>query len=280
MRYFLSNVSSPLKYNNCGNLISKQEFQHHRRTFDTYVLILVNTGTLYINQNGIEYAVKENQYIFLNQQEEHFGFKPSIGDLSYFWVHFKPESNYFIAENEIYNFENDLYNYFIIPEYGVITSSKQTFIFFNQLIALATVKNAYSHIQLNFALSLLVMEISKEYINTLNNDKNDIPSSIIKIKEWIRTNYYKNLSVKNIANEFGYNSDYISYLFKKHTNQTIISFINQTRIEISKQLLVNEHINIKEAAFSCGFTDDKYFSRTFKKYTGVSPLEYKKTFTN
>ncbi len=279
MIYYLSDATIPLKYNSCGNLISKQEFQHHKRSFDIYVLILVNHGVLYINQNGKEYEIKENQYIFLNKEEEHYGYKASVGDLSYFWVHFVPDDNFieFDTVQDIID-SNEITKYYLLPEYGEISFANQAFILFNQLIAFASFKNIYSTLQLNYALSLLIMEISREFVETLNSKKEVAIPSVVRIKEWIVANYYKSLSVKDIAEEFGYNPDYISYMFKKNTNDTLINYINKTRIEISKSLIINQNITIKEVAYSCGFTDDKYFSKTFKKYTGISPMEYKKTF--
>ena len=89
MRFFVSEEDSLMHYEVSGNLISKDGFLHHRRTLPCYVFIMVKEGTLYPNQNGIPYEVKKDQYILLPAGEEHFGYKPSEGRLSYYWVHFR-----------------------------------------------------------------------------------------------------------------------------------------------------------------------------------------------
>lgn len=277
MRFFLSDATTPLKYNSCGNLISKQEFQHHSRTFDVFVLILVKEGILYINQNGTEYEVKQDEYIFLNPYEEHFGYKSSIGDLSYYWVHFFPTSKIKIKNN----FDEIIQkNIFIMPEYGKISLTQQPFLLFNRLIGLAgsISKPQEQDMILNYTLSLLVMEISRDFSMVYKHIEKNIPPLVSHIKEWIRSNYFQAITVKDIANEFGYNPDYISYLFKQTTNESLIHFINKTRIDLSKILLVNKNMTIKEISYSCGFTDEKYFSKTFKKHTGMTPFQYKKSF--
>ena len=97
--------------------------------------------------------------------------------------------------------------------------------------------------------------------------------------EWIKANYYKPITVKEIANEFGYNTDYLSFLFKKTTNTTLTNYISKTRIEISKSLISNYDLSIKEVAYSCGFSDEKYFMKLFKKAESMTSSQYKKAFT-
>ena len=50
------------------------------------------------------------------------------------------------------------------------------------------------------------------------------------------------------------------------------------RIRTAKTLLSNYGVTIKEAAFSCGFSDEKYFMKVFKNLEGITPAQYKKSF--
>lgn len=285
MRYFLADASLPLEYASCGNLLSKDGFLHPRRILDTYVLILVKEGTLSITQSGINYEVQSNQYILLNMGEEHLGYEPSKGKLSYNWVHFTIPNMVTVIKEEKYLFqvtkiggedipEKDIY---VIPEYGVISFHKKVPLLFNQLLDLSRHEKLYSSYITNYAISLLVMEISQEFFDKYNKTR-QIPPKVINIMEWIQSNYYKPLTVNSIASEFGYNPDYLSTLFRKSTNKSLIHYINRTRIDIAKSLLVTYDISIKEATYSCGFTDEKYFMKTFKKFENMTPTEYKKAF--
>ena len=97
--------------------------------------------------------------------------------------------------------------------------------------------------------------------------------------EWIKINYYKQITVSDVAFEFGYNPDYLSSLFHKTIGITLMQYIRKTRIDISKTLLSSYDLSIKQAAFSCGFTDEKYFMKTFRILEGMTPSQYKKAFS-
>lgn len=281
MRYFISDASCPIQYVSCGNLISKQDFLHPKRNLDTFVLIMVKEGILYIAQNGINYEVRPKQYIFLRAGEEHFGYMPSADKLSYLWVHFSFTDIVSVIDGDNLNnytgSEDRPDSYYIMPEYGEISLTQRAPLLFNQLLDLSR-QQIYSNQIVNYALSLLVMEIAQEFIEIQNKTEKNIPSNIARIMEWIKANYYKPLTVKEIADEFGYNPDYLSVLFKKSTNFSLVNYINKTRIDISKSLIANYDISIKEAAYSCGFPDEKYFMKTFKKLEDMTPSQYKKAF--
>lgn len=281
MRYFVSDASCPIQYVSCGNLISKQDFLHPRRNLDTFVLIMVKEGILYIAQNGINYEIRPKQYIFLRAGEEHYGYMPSADKLSYLWVHFSfTDSVSVIGGNDLNNYtgsEDRSDNYYIMPEYGEISLTQRAPLLFNQLLDLSR-QQIYSSQIVNYALSLLVMEIAQEFIEIQNKTDKNIPPNIARIMEWIKANYYKPLTVKEIADEFGYNPDYLSVMFKRSTNFSLVIYINKTRIDISKSLIANYDISIKEAAYSCGFPDEKYFMKTFKKFEDMTPSQYKKAF--
>lgn len=266
MIYTYSNTNLPLRYFTAGNLISKNGFLHEKRNFNIYVFILVKEGTLYLNQSGKEIAVGANQFILLRAHEEHFGYRATEGKLSYLWVHFQFQEDGMIHTEYRY----DKCNY-IIPEHG---SSQRGSILFHQLLDISRQENIYSSSMIDYALSLLMMEITQELLNKSYT----LPSPIIHITEWIRANYYLPLTVKELADEFNYNADYLSTLFKKSTGQSITQFINKVRIDTSKTLLVNFDISIKEIAYSCGFQDEKYYMKTFKKQVGMTPSQYKKAF--
>ena len=87
------------------------------------------------------------------------------------------------------------------------------------------------------------------------------------VKEYIKHNYPKPISVATIATEMGLDPDYLTRKFKKKVNINIQSYILQTRISNAKRYLILGY-SIKETATLCGFNDASSFSRSFKKYEG------------
>lgn len=83
------------------------------------------------------------------------------------------------------------------------------------------------------------------------------------------------LSLDQIAGEIPTSSSYLSRTFKKETGQALTEYINMARIEKAKELLADNTLLNYEIAEQTGFHDPAYFSSIFKKYTGMSPKEYR-----
>lgn len=96
-----------------------------------------------------------------------------------------------------------------------------------------------------------------------------------QIEQYIHFHYAKHLSLESIAEEFSLSSNYLSRSFKKKTGTGITDYINNVRIQKAKELLENPEIKIFHIAAQVGYSDEKYFSRVFKKTVGMSPLQYR-----
>lgn len=86
-----------------------------------------------------------------------------------------------------------------------------------------------------------------------------------------------NFDIDSIYDEFDLSKDYVRRQFIKEKGISPLQFLNNTRINAAQKLLISRNINnlkIYEIAERCGFTDQLYFSRVFKKIVGVSPKEY------
>lgn len=84
------------------------------------------------------------------------------------------------------------------------------------------------------------------------------------------------LSLKKLAQEININPSYLSDLFKKETGSTITEHINETRMKRAAQMLVETTLQVQTVAQYCGIQDVNYFSKVFKKYTGKTPMQYRK----
>ena len=94
--------------------------------------------------------------------------------------------------------------------------------------------------------------------------------------QYIHENYAEQLSVSNIAHEFGIERRRFAYLFEQHTGMNPSTYITEYRIRRAKDLLEYGVIPINEISESVGYVDCFYFSRVFKKCTGLSPSAYRK----
>ena len=101
---------------------------------------------------------------------------------------------------------------------------------------------------------------------------------ISKIVKYIYVNATSKLTVTSVAAFCSLSPDYISRLFKKEVGITMTEYIQLQKVEAAKHFLEFSKMSITEIATLLEFCNPAYFSNTFKKSTGVSPLEYRKTY--
>ncbi len=93
--------------------------------------------------------------------------------------------------------------------------------------------------------------------------------------EYIENNVAKDISLNEISEKLNISSYYFSKLFKEETNEGFIEYLTKRRVELAKEMLRDQTKTIKEIGSDCGYSDPNYFSRIFKKATGMTPTEYR-----
>ena len=108
-----------------------------------------------------------------------------------------------------------------------------------------------------------------------NNTFPEYSKTISNVINYIHTHIQEPLTLALIAEHFHKNPSALSYSFKENTGMTIINYINQTKINKAIEYFNTTGFSVSEVALAIGFQNFAYFSRTFKKYTGYSPKEYR-----
>lgn len=101
-----------------------------------------------------------------------------------------------------------------------------------------------------------------------------------EVLAFISQNPGRRITVGELAEMVKLSPDYLAAQFKCVTGFTIIQYMNRSRIDRAKILLLDESRKIREVAEMLGFSDEFYFSRTFKKYEGISPSNFVKNMRN
>ena len=100
--------------------------------------------------------------------------------------------------------------------------------------------------------------------------------TIFLIKEYISKNYMnETLSVKDISSHVFLSTSYVCTFFKNETGQTLNQYLTEYRMEKAKQLLKDARFKISDISSKVGYSDGNYFGKSFKKYAGLSPSEYR-----
>ncbi|RAV98999.1 GlxA family transcriptional regulator [Pseudochryseolinea flava] len=97
-------------------------------------------------------------------------------------------------------------------------------------------------------------------------------------QEFIEKNYQEKITVDQLANMFALGRRNLERRFKKATSNTVVEYIQRVKIEAAKMSLETSRENVNEVMYKVGYTDTKAFRTTFKKITGLSPLEYRNKY--
>lgn len=94
--------------------------------------------------------------------------------------------------------------------------------------------------------------------------------------DYISQHYMQSLTLVRIAELSSLSPSYFGYLFKQHTGQSFVNYVNGVRIQKARTLLVEGDIKVYEAAEMVGFISLPHFNRVFKSFTGLTPNDYRK----
>ncbi len=110
-----------------------------------------------------------------------------------------------------------------------------------------------------------------------NSSKSE--SNVDRIKEYIDNNLSKDISLNDLADHVNLTPAYVSKIFKETLGKNYIDYLNGSRIDRAKQLLKDTRMTVKEIGFKVGFNNVQTFFRTFKRYEGITPGQFRENLT-
>lgn len=97
---------------------------------------------------------------------------------------------------------------------------------------------------------------------------------VLNVKRYIQEHVEEKLTLNKVSEVFNISPSYLSVLFSKYNHTGFTDYINQTKVEAAKKMMADDHLKIYEISDALGFESAFYFSRVFKKVTGISPRDY------
>ncbi|MFV0467093.1 MAG: PocR ligand-binding domain-containing protein [Lachnospiraceae bacterium] len=187
---------------------------------------------------------------------------------------------------------NDLLGYVLFAEGNDFSTTKTRAIELSSLLSRTAIEGGAS--------TNTILKINNEFLKKLN-DTNSLDSLCLQLQEivevftesmfnyipdknsdlikkafsYIAKHYSENLSLEDVASYVHLNPAYFSTLFKQSSGASFKEYLNTIRIEESKHLLSSTDYAIIDIAIAVGFEDQSYFSKVFKKYTGLTPRQYR-----
>lgn len=101
-----------------------------------------------------------------------------------------------------------------------------------------------------------------------------------RAQEFIEQNFQERLTVEQLADMFSLGRRSLERRFKKATSNTVAEYIQRVKIEAAKKCFETSSKNVSEVMYDVGYNDSKAFRTTFKKISGLSPIEYRNKYNN
>ena len=233
----------------------------HRHLF--YAVYWIHEGYGAHIIDFVEYEIKPDRIFFIQPEQVHF-IKGEV-NMKYSALQFN--------ENFMLSFLNDEQKE--LPVFKDLNEDEKIRIsrLFMQIQteSICNLPNSIPIIQSE--INILLLELERMNLATTNYC--NVPNLIRQYKDMINRNFVIERQVQYYAAQLGITPNYLNILVKKHLGKSALGLINERVILEVKRLLLYPHYTISEVAYRLGFNELSYFSRFFKRNTGITPHAFR-----
>ena len=125
----------------------------------------------------------------------------------------------------------------------------------------------------------LIRKITASYDMAARLKRQDENRPVRVAKQYIGEHYASALTLEEVSAVAGLSPAYLATVFKKDTGMTFLEYVSKVRMDMAKQLLKETSCTVADICEKVGYSDVRYFTKTFTKYSGLKPNEYRKLYS-
>lgn len=249
-----------------GSLNAKAKHISQRSYLDSYLFIIVESGSGTITVRNQEYALSQGDCAFINCSEP-YSHSTEDAPWTLHWVHFNGPTMSAVHQKYLERSGSVVFSAANNSLYSTIL---------NQLNESALSDSYVRDMEIHQSLSSLLTEIMKDCWNPEVIHQGSISvTNIEPLRNYLSEHYKEKLSLDELSSIFFLSKFYLTKRFKEQYGVTISDYILDQRIHHAKELLRFSDLTLDEISSECGFYDLPYFSRKFKKAEGITPSAYR-----
>jgi AraC family transcriptional regulator len=165
---------------------------------------------------------------------------------------------------------------------GVETSSEPLFVRneFTVRLAVTLHREFQSSDQFSaLAIEGIVLELMAHTLRHKRETRNPRPPAwLLRLKEYLQEGFPTSSSLAGLADIAGVHPVYLASAFRKFEGCTVGEYVRRLRIDHACLRMVHSNDSLAQISLECGFADQTHFTRAFKRATGMTPAEYRRSF--
>ena len=234
-------------------------------------LFYVVDGKGEFNIQGQRFPVKANDFVIINPQVEHTELSSPDEPLEYIVLGIKGLS---FSNLTPVSEGGHPFSFFNLRD-----EQKDILRYLNAMVQEATSQQmSYELVCHNLLEILLIKILRHQHFDLEVGKQSKATKDISFIKHYLETYYHESIQLEDLASMTHLSRFYISHSFKKEIGMSPMEYLIDIRIKESKILLRTTNYSISQVADIVGFTTPTYFSKQFRKSTGISPTDYREQY--
>lgn len=260
-----------------------RRFVFHGESHDFWEMVYVDKGRVSITRDDEQIELGAGEIVFHRPNEFH-AIKAQDSEPNFFVVSFVCESPAMRHFEKYHTHLDKTLGTFIT---SVLKEAEKTYVIpknDTELKKLVRRENASPggeqliKTYLEQLLIFLIRGITKAGDSTVFPSKESMESHLVgALKAYIADHAEGTVRIADLCNEFSYSKSYLSRLFLEQTGETLAAYIVRVKIDRAKQLIRENNMNFSQISARLSFESPQYFSRVFRRITGMTPTEFKRT---
>ena len=252
-----------------GYLKLKESHVARRKNLESYLIVLVLSGSGVLMYDNKIYQLKEGSCFFIDCMTPYYHQSSNTEPWELIWVHFNGSSS-----REYYQFFSSASAPVFSPESFPELQEK-----LNSLLNV----NSASDFQAEIASSRLIVDILSillQDITESKEEKNPGHLKMAEVRSYLDTHYTEKFSLDELSEKIFISKYHLSREFHQYYHTTLNQYVISKRLTHAKKLLRFSGCTLEEIARSCGFYDASYLNKQFRKSEGISASEFRKKWIN
>ena len=240
---------------NAGKFTSRGAWVHPTTTISTTEIIVNTEGRWSMREGERQYEVAPGCVLILEPGVEHGGILPTEERVTFYWIHVGRQCPIL----------PELERFFSLREPLQTALLCQQILYYMEMGFPDDVRDSLLHVLL------------AELMSQCHTDSGE-SALAWRIREWVRINADRAVTVPETAEHFGYNDDYVSRLLRRYYGKGVKAIISEYKLNRIKYLLLESNKTLAEIADETGFSDYKLFLKFFRYHAGCTPSEFRQVY--